>query len=118
MQESLWQRYLRWRLRNVEIVECDDDGLTHRFQKKTTRLRWDDIERIHTYKRDLLTIDCVYLAFTTEDGIIEIAEDAKGYSDVLKKLENHLGITSEWMLAVMAPPFETNLMQIYPATVT
>ncbi len=114
MKESLWQRYLKWRLRNVEIVECDDDGLTHRFRKKTAHLQWDDVEKVHAFKRDLVTVDCVCLAFTSKDGIIEIAEDTEGYSEVLERLEIHLGVTPEWMLTVMFPAFEPNLTQIYP----
>jgi len=114
MKESLWRRYLKWRLRNVEIVECDDDGLTHSFRKKTGRMRWDDIEKVHAFKRDLVTVDCICLAFTSRDGIIEIAEDTEGYSEVLERLEKHLGVTPEWMLTVMFPPFEPNLTQIYP----
>ncbi len=115
MKNSLWQRYLRWRLRNVEIIGCDDDGLTHYFRKKVVRLRWDDIQKIHAFKRDLGTVDCICLAFITENGIIEISEDAREFSNVLEKLENHLGITPEWMMTVMFPAFETNLTQIYPA---
>lgn len=118
MKESLWQRYLRWRLRNVEIVECDEDGLTYHFRRKIERLRWNAIQKIHAFKRDLGIVDSICLAFITKNGIIEISEDAKEFSDILEKLENHLGITPEWMMTVMFPAFETNLTQIYPTVKT
>jgi hypothetical protein len=77
----------------------------------SSELRWDEVEEIHAYKRDLFTTDLIYLAFkkSNKDEYYEIHEETAGYHDLLEGLPSRLPkFTLEWIFAVAVPAFDAN----------
>jgi len=77
----------------------------------SSELRWDEVEEIHAYKRDLFTTDLICLAFkkSSKDQYYEIHEEMAGYYDLLEALPSRLPkFTLEWIFTVAVPAFEAN----------
>ena len=56
----------------------------------------------------------ICLAFETDAGVWEVHEEMDGYEAWLDRFHERLDVSPDWMLEVMFPAFETNLMQLYP----
>ncbi|WP_426164246.1 hypothetical protein [Sandarakinorhabdus sp. DWP1-3-1] len=110
-----WRRYIDWRLRHVRRLLADDDGFTLLARRESRSVRWDAVQHVVAYKRDLLTVDLLCLAIATSDGIVEIDEDMAGYAAVEAHLCERLPIVSDWRLDVLFPAFATNPTTLYPA---
>ena len=77
----------------------------------SSELRWDEVEEIHAYKRDLFTTDLICLAFrkSSKDEYCEIHEEMAGCHDLLEALPSRLPkFTLEWIFTVAVPAFEAN----------
>ena len=77
----------------------------------TAAVKWDDIEEVHAFKRDLFTFDLICLSFKKagREEYYEISEDMVGYHDLLEILPRRLrSFNMEWFLSVASPAFETN----------
>jgi len=97
---------------NYGTLVADDAGFKIVTPKGAeAELSWKDIEKIHAFKRDLLTTDLICLAFEksgTEEWY-EINEEMSGYNDLLEALQNHLsGFALVWVLDTTLPAFATN----------
>lgn len=78
--------------------------------------RWDRIQSIIGFKRDLYTVDQICLGVLFEDGSLEFNEDHSGWYQFEKQLRNHFpSINKDWSEKVMLPAFETNLTLLYDA---
>jgi hypothetical protein len=83
---------------------------------RTAELRWDEIEKIRAFKKDLITTDLICLVFERHDNKegFEINEEMAGYFDLLKALEAHLPeFNLSWMLDTASPAFATNSQVIW-----
>lgn len=108
-----WRRYLRWRHRNVPSLTVTADGFIMSRGGHATEISWDEVTRIFTFKRDLMTVDLMCLAFETSSGAVEIDEDMAGYREVEADMERRLAIKPDWKLRVMFPAFAPNLEAIF-----
>jgi hypothetical protein len=76
-----------------------------------SELRWDEVDEVHAYKRDLFTTDLICLAFkkSGKEEFYEVHEEMAGYHDLLETLSRHLPeFTTEWFFSVAFPAFDTN----------
>ena len=72
-------------------------------------LRWRQVQAIHAFKRDLLSVDLICLAFALPDGVVEVDEEMEGYHSLVTELPNRFpGIDAGWWEKVAHPPFATN----------
>jgi hypothetical protein len=72
---------------------------------------WDGVMEVESYKRDLFTIDCICLAFRTQEGWVEVNEDMPGWRGFLGALQDRLPgfpALEEWYGKAMLPAFRTN----------
>ncbi|MDQ3801973.1 MAG: hypothetical protein M3384_21320 [Acidobacteriota bacterium] len=82
-----------------------------------SRVDWERIKSIYVFKKDLLTVDLICLAFDLENrASIELNEDMAGWQELAENLPEYLpGCKSfaEWYMDVAFPAFETKLTCIY-----
>lgn len=82
-----------------------------------TRLRWQDVNGVVAYKRDLATVDLICLGFSSPMGGVEVHEEMQGWDALTDALPAYLsGVPSsdQWWGKVAQPPFTTNLTKLYP----
>lgn len=91
-------------------VETSHDGfrVVDRKQSDYCVVRWCDVQKIRTYKRDLGTVDEICLLFETASVHFEIWESIGGYERVVKAMESRFPIPADWWWKVAFPAFETN----------
>ena len=74
--------------------------------------KWNDVQRIRTYKADLFTIDAICFAIDVDiDGehFIEVAEDTvENFKDVQAELECRYTFPEGWWRSVAFPAFKRN----------
>jgi hypothetical protein len=98
------------------IVAGNPDGLRIGSERGVWELRWDEVEEVYAFKRDLLTTDLICLAFKKSgaDLIFEINEEMAGYQDMMELLPHRLpGFSREWFAAVAYPAFAANHQVIW-----
>ena len=79
-------------------------------------VRWNEVTRIHTYKIDLLTTDCICLLFEFSDGKppLQVSDMWEGFTELFTPMaESFPSIPQNWYLEVMFPAFETNHSVLY-----
>lgn len=78
-------------------------------------VRWDEIQEIIAFKRDIFSYDIICLGFRVDDSetFIEVAEDFPGYKQFLKTVESRFPLKDGWWNDVAVPAFATNMMQIW-----
>jgi len=83
-------------------------------------IAWSNIKSLHAFKRDLLTVDHIYMAVSLKDGeVLQLDEDMKDWKELLVSLPDYLyGCKSfhEWWPIVAFPPFETNMTVLYQSS--
>jgi hypothetical protein len=100
-----------WNEREVHVQWQNPEN-----KSKLVSFQWDSVLAVETFKRDLLTVDCICLAFQTNQGWIEINEDMKGWENLLDAVKDKLpGFPSreKWWDKVMLPPFATNHLKLW-----
>src|SRR6185295_2147472 len=74
-------------------------------------IAWSNIVRVVAFKRDLLTVDCICLAFATADGMTtEVNEEMEGWEALTDALPKYLPGGkgwSEYFTQVAFPAFAT-----------
>lgn len=89
------------------------DGFELRQKADIIAVRWADIARVATFKRDLMTVDMICLAFETDAAAFEVNEEMLGFDAVAAAMNAALGLDPDWKLRVMFPAFETNVDMIF-----
>lgn len=89
-----------------------------RSQKQEHVVRaWAGIRQVAVFKRDLFTVDCICLHLDGIDGAgVELDEQMAGWDRLLDALPTLLPgckPRSMWYAAVVLPPFDPNLTEIY-----
>ena len=82
-------------------------------------VRWANVLRIHTYKVDLVTTDCICLLFEFKDGAapVQASEEWAGFAELFAPLAAAFPtIPSEWYTEVMSPAFESKHRVLYDAS--
>lgn len=99
----------------VEVVP-DGDGVQYLRADGTVSpaFRWDHVDEIRTFKRDLGTYDDIRLAFAAGGSWYEIGEDVKGFGRLSDAMREHFpSIPAGWYGDVMLPAFATNERVLY-----
>src|SRR4051794_11105770 len=73
-------------------------------------IRWDEIQRIRTYKLDLHSFDCICLLFETQGTPpAQVSEEWDGFVGLMEQMRLRFpSIPSDWYETVMLPAFERN----------
>lgn len=75
-------------------------------------VRWSDVIEVFSYKRDLLGVDEIVLAFRQllePDRVIAISEECPGFADVSDAMQRELGVSDAWYLDTARKPFATDV---------
>lgn len=110
---GLWRRYLAWRQRHVVELELTGSGFAIVGYRGRVDIRWDAVQRINAYKRDLYTVDLLCLAILAGEQVVEVDERMEGFEAFDAAMHDALGITPAWKLDVLFPAFEENTTEIY-----
>ncbi len=83
-------------------------------------LRWQSLEKIKAYNRDLLTTDLVCLGlYTSESDFLEINEEMIGFGNLVESLPKSLpGFPDqqEWWEKIVKPAFAANSTKLWQRT--
>ncbi len=78
---------------------------------------WDRASEVNAYKRDLVAVDQVCVAFTFDESkIVEINEEMRNFVDLCEQLPTHLpGATpfANWYMEITTPAFELRLTRLF-----
>jgi len=78
-------------------------------------IKWDEIEKIDAFKRDLLTEDQICLEIHVSKKIFYCSENFEGWVKFEKELKNQLSeLDKNWFSKVTQPPFEESRITIFP----
>jgi len=87
--------------------------------EEVCRCDWTSVRRVTAFKEDLVTTDCVCLAFELPDGsAIAANEEMGGWLELCDALPAHLPGTplwEKWRMAVALPAFAPCITPLYPA---
>ena len=90
------------------------DGFSVVLNEFVRKITWSEIEEITAYKRDLLTVDQIFLDIILKDTYITVTEDQNGWEEFLTKLANQFpSIDKGWSAKLALPAFETNPAPLY-----
>src|SRR5258708_13638937 len=79
------------------------------------RVLWHEVLEIVAFKRDLITTDCVCLAFRPCEGDLycEVNEEISGFAQLINELPNRFdGILPDWFISCTQPPFPPNYTRL------
>jgi len=77
-------------------------------------IKWNEIEKINTYKKDLITTYLIVMEIIYGDNILTINEELSGWFQFVLKSKKHLpNLIQDWDLKIIHPAFETNFTTIY-----
>jgi hypothetical protein len=82
-------------------------------------VRWQNVLRVHTYKVDLATTDCICLTFEFNNGMapVRVSEEWVGFAELFEPLAAAFPtIPPEWYADVMTPAFKANHRVLYDAS--
>ena len=102
-------------------ILSDDFGLTVTFVNRlgvteSAGMRWNEIDRIVAYKRDIIMYDLICIAIADKNSSFELTEDMEGWDEVLRALSACLpGMPeySAWWETVAKPAFATNQLVLF-----
>jgi|SRR6185369_511463 hypothetical protein len=102
---------IRFDQTEMRVTVTYEDGST--WQKT---LRWQEVNAVVAYKRDLFTVDEICLAFSSPAGRLEISEQMDGWSPLIAILPTYLPglpVADQWWKKVAQPPFATNATTLF-----
>ena len=99
-------------------IHCDSMGLAVSMPEAQphVELKWDDVNGILAYKRDVFAFDLICLGFVTANETVEGHEQMQGWSQLVEQLPSWLpGVPplSEWWERVAQPPFGTSRTTLF-----
>lgn len=78
---------------------------------------WAHVSEVNAYKRDLMAVDQVCVAFTFDESkIVEINEEMRNFVDLCEQLPTHLPGTTpfaNWYMEITVPAFELCLTRLF-----
>ena len=78
--------------------------------------RWEDVTRVETYKRDLLSVDMVCLDFSVEaqQSVYPTHDEMDGFDILCRELARYFpSVPEDWWSGVAFPAFATNHRVLY-----
>jgi hypothetical protein len=86
------------------------------FSPPVSSLKWDEVNAVVAYKRDVFAFDLVCLGFGTANGAIEVNEEMPGWSQLVEDIPLRLPgmppFSDSWDL-VAQPPFATCVTKLF-----
>jgi hypothetical protein len=103
------------------VITFDSVGFTCTQRKWRTEhsvvMRWDEIQTVTVFKRDLFTVDCICLFIArNDDSGMELDEEMKGWQAFVEAMPTYLlGCMKweDWFLAIAFPASAANTTRIY-----
>jgi len=90
-------------------ISTDEGGLSLAISDgRGWYVAWSAIERIETFKRDLITTDDVCLSFLTATGAHVVDEEMDGWDALCRAMSARFAIAADWFDVVVQPAFATN----------
>ena len=81
----------------------------------TSIIKWDEIEKIDAFKRDLLTEDQICLEIHVNKKLFYCSEDFEGWTEFGSELKIQLvELEKNWFSKISQPPFEGSRITIFP----
>lgn len=79
-----------------------------------TSIKWNEIEKIYAFKRDLITEDQICLEIHVSEKQFYCSEDFDGWIEFEKELKNQLSeLDMNWLDKVSQPPFKESRITIF-----
>jgi hypothetical protein len=103
----------------IGLVDGGFDVLSIEEGRVVASVRWQNVLRVHTYKVDLATTDCICLTFEFNNGAapVQVSEEWSGFAELVAPLAAAFPtIQPEWYAEVMTPAFEANHRVLYDAS--
>ena len=118
MREFRARRSYRFELDSPKVKVREVGIAIREGRKVVARVRWDQVIRLETYKRDLDTMDEIILEIVYVDAgaplTLDVSEDCPGFSDLLDVLPRRFpGVPGDWFQRVRQPPFAPNFTVLY-----
>ena len=104
---------------SIRLVDGGFDVLSNEEGQVAASVRWQNVLRVHTYKVDLATTDCICLTFEFNNGIapVRVSEEWAGFAELFGPLAAAFPtIPPEWYAEVMTPAFKENHRVLYDAS--
>ncbi|WP_419804547.1 hypothetical protein [Terriglobus sp.] len=104
--------------RPAHISHADAAGFAVSAGGQQRQVRWDQVERVTAFKRDLYTVDmlCLLILLGEDQAIFELNEQMEGYNEFVAAMDIALPGAmpwAQWFMAVAFPAFATNPLCIY-----
>jgi hypothetical protein len=102
----------------IALVDGGFDMISIEDGRVIASVRWRSVLRIHTYKVDLTTTDCICLTFESNNGTapVQVSEEWAGFAELFAPLAAAFPtIPPEWYAEVMTPAFQANHRVLYDA---
>jgi hypothetical protein len=101
------------------VIVIGNEGFTvtvHRRQIQSAQVKWDNIDKIMAFKRDMFTTDFICWQFHDVANIstVEVDEQMLGFRGLQKAVELHFGVKQDdWFQKVAVTAFATNMTTIW-----
>jgi len=104
---------------SIGLVDGGFDVLSSEEGRVVASVRWQNVLRVHTYKVDLATTDCICLSFEFNNGAapVRVSEEWAGFAELFAPLAAAFPtIPPGWYAEVMTPAFKANHRVLYDAS--
>lgn len=99
---------------NFGAIEYKNDGFVIKDKDLSVDIKWDDINKIEVYKKDLFTVDLIVMEITHDEKVLVIDEELPGWFQFILKLKEIFSeIPRDWDLTIMNPAFEKNYRVLF-----
>lgn len=97
------------------IFSFDEEGFTVEMKRGKEFIKWNEIKSMFGYKKDLWTIDSIYLDVFCDNGNgFSVCEETPGWFQFLIHSKKELSITDKsWEVTIASPAFATNLTLVF-----
>lgn len=99
---------------NFGAIGYKNDGFLIKDKDLSVDIKWDDINKIEVYKKDLFTVDLIVMEITHDEKVLVIDEELSGWFQFILKLKEIFSeIPRDWDLTIMNPAFEKNYRVLF-----
>ena len=114
--QILLGRALRWRREELRLIITDVGVRLLKRDNEVWAFRWEDVTRVETYKRDLLSVDMICLDFSVEaqQFVYPTHDEMDGFDTLCRELARYFpSVPEDWWSDVAFPAFATNHRVLY-----
>jgi hypothetical protein len=109
------EKALRWKKLQEDLgaFTFSAEGFTYQTADEFFIVRWVDVTRVISFKRDLFTYDLICLQLSWSGGSLLFHEEIAGWYQFVHHLNADLPVLEKWEEKVMFPAFATNETVVY-----